>query len=283
MGIKAVSFAKVKGNADSEFNNRSHRKIAVIDGKVGYTGGINLADEYINVKVKHGHWKDGGIRLEGEGVKELTKLFMIDYWSNSREKNASSCYFPDYSVKGEGFCMPFGDGPKPLYKERVCQNAILAMLSHAKDYVYLATPYLIIDNTLCSAIESAAYRGVDVRIITPHIPDKKAVFLMTRSYYRRLMEAGVRIYEYEPGFIHLKCYVSDDVKAIIGTVNLDYRSLVHHFENAVWIYGAKVVMDMKDDLLETMGKSIEIEGKKEKHNPFKSFFVALLRLFAPLF
>lgn len=177
-GIEATPFSRLKGDADSEFNNRSHRKITVIDGKVGYTGGINLADEYINEIVKHGHWKDTAIRLEGEAVWELTKLFLIDFGINVRRMpEIKAELFPAQSeIKAEGYVIPFGDGPSPLYRRRVGKSVLQNMLASATRYVYMTTPYLIIDNDLCQSIENAALRGVDVRIIVPHIPDKKIVF-----------------------------------------------------------------------------------------------------------
>ena len=225
-GIKAVCFSRLKGQANNEFNNRSHRKIMVIDGTVGYTGGVNIADEYINEKVLFGLWKDVGIRLEGEAVTQLTSIFLADYELNV--KTPVSDFGPYFqhssSVENNGYVIPFGDGPGPMFKHRVAKIMIMNMLNQAQDYVYMMSPYLIIDNELCQAIENAAMRGVDVRIITPHIPDKKIVFVMTRSYYKRLMDAGVTIYEFEPGFVHAKVYLSDDKYAIVGTINLDYRS-----------------------------------------------------------
>ena len=264
-GIEASPFSRLRGNADSEFNNRSHRKILVIDGKVGYTGGVNIADEYINETVRFGHWKDTGIRLEGEAVKELTRLFLSDYGINVKvlPKDEYELY-PESDISEEGFIIPFGDGPHPLFERRVGKSVIQNMLGSATRYVYMTTPYLIIDNDLCTSIESAALRGVDIRIIVPHIPDKKLVFEMTRSFYHRLTKAGVRIYEYEPGFIHAKSYIADDEYAMIGTINLDYRSLVHHFENGVWMYKCSSIGDIKSDIDETLQKSVEITPDKLK-------------------
>ena len=222
-GIESVPFSRLRGNADSEFNNRNHRKITVIDGKIGYTGGVNMADEYINETVKFGHWKDTALRLEGEAVWELTKLFLIDYGINVKKMpKVRGDLFPATEIRDGGYLIPFGDGPHPIYERQVGKSVIQNMLNSATDYVYMTTPYLIIDNDLCLSIENAALRGVDVRIIVPHIPDKKLIFGMTRSFYHRLMQAGVRIYEYEPGFIHAKSYLSDDRCAVIGTINLDY-------------------------------------------------------------
>ena len=281
--IDATPFSRLKGGADSEFNNRNHRKITVVDGYIGYTGGVNIADEYVNEKVRFGYWKDNAVRLEGEAVKELTKLFLIDYGINVK-------YVPDYkydcfpSVKAQtdGYVLPFGDGPFPLYTHRVGKSLIQNMLASATKYVYITTPYLIIDNDLCQDIENTAMRGVDVRIIVPHIPDKKLVFEMTKSFYNRLMSAGVKIYEYEPGFIHAKTYVVDDDYAMVGTINLDYRSLVHHFENGVWLCGCSVIKDIKADVLDTISKSIEVTDQMKKAGKFKRFIRAIFRVFAPL-
>ena len=283
-GISATPFSRLRGNADSEFNNRSHRKITVIDGSIGYTGGINLADEYINEVNRFGHWKDTGIRLEGEAVWELTRLFLHDWGINVRElPPLCSHHYPKCDgITEEGYVMPFGDGPKPLYERRVAKSVIQNMLSSATEYVYMTSPYLILDNDTCQSIENAALRGVDVRIIVPHIPDKKLVFQMTKSFYHRLISAGVRIYEYEPGFIHAKSYIADGECAMIGTVNLDYRSLVHHFENGVVLYRSPVIADMKADIDRTLDKSIEITADMLRVNPLMRFIRAVVRIFAPL-
>ena len=282
-GIEAAPFSRLKGNADSEFNNRSHRKITVIDGKIGYTGGINIADEYINEIVKYGHWKDTGVRLEGEAVWELTKLFLVDFGINvKRVPKIRGDLYPTVSAKENGYMIPFGDGPHPIYERRVGKSVIQNMLAVATRYAWMTTPYLIIDNDLCTDLENAALRGVDVRIIVPHIPDKKLVFGMTQSFYHRLMTAGVKIYEYEPGFIHAKSYLADDDYAMIGTINLDYRSLVHHFENGVWMYKTDCLKDLKADLLNTIEVSEEINVDKYRPNLIVRFFRSIVRIFAPL-
>ena len=284
MGIKAVPFSRLRGQANNEFNNRSHRKITVIDGKVGYTGGVNIADEYINRIQKFGHWKDVGLRLQGEAVNELTRLFLIDYGLNDGKADDNFAdYYGHERVLGDGYCIPFGDGPKPVYERQVAKSVIMNMLNQAKRYVYMTTPYLIIDSELIEALENAAIRGVDARIITPHVPDKKLVFLMTRSHYNRLMRAGVKIYEYESGFVHAKTYLSDDETAMIGTVNMDYRSLVHHFENGVWIYKHKVIKDIKRDFLDTQDKSIAFEVGMVKENVFQRAVRAFVKIVSPLF
>ena len=283
-GIKATPFSRLRGNADSEFNNRSHRKILVIDGKVGYTGGVNIADEYINEVEKYGHWKDTGIRLEGGAVWELTKLFLIDFGINVKHvlPNPAECFPTPEESGARGYVIPFGDGPNPVYNHRVGKSVIQNMLSGATRYVYMTTPYLIIDNDLCTSIENAALRGVDVRIIVPHVPDKKLVFWMTQSFYKRLMEAGVRLYEYEPGFIHAKSYLADDEIAMIGTINLDYRSLVHHFENGVWLYRCDSIADLKRDMEDTLKKSIPVTAEMLKTSLIQRFIRAVVRIFAPM-
>lgn len=282
-GIEAVPFSKLKGNADSEFNNRSHRKIMVIDGTVGYTGGINLADEYINEIERFGHWKDVGVRLEGDGVKELTKLFLIDFGLNRKEPvDPVPEIFPACSVQEPGYLIPFGDGPNPIYKRRVGKCVIQNMLNQARRYVYIMSPYLIVDNELCMTMENAALRGVDVKLILPHIPDKKIVFEMARSYYKRLMAAGVSIYEYEPGFVHAKCYLADGEYAMVGTINLDYRSLVHHFENGVWMYRCRCLEDIRADFDETLQKCIHIDETMTRWTLLQRFFRAVMKLVAPM-
>lgn len=284
MGIDATPFSFLRGQADSEFNNRNHRKITVIDGIIGYTGGINLADEYINKKSRFGHWKDGGIRITGECVHELTRLFLIDYGINVKNlPKAKHDYFTETKKSNKnGYVIPFGDGPRPLYKREVAKCAIMNMLNSATRYAYITTPYLIIDNELCKCIENTALRGVDVKIILPHIPDKKLIHSMSRSFYPRLIDAGVEIYEYREGFIHSKNYITDDEYAIVGTVNLDYRSLVHHFENAVWMYDCDVIVDIKNDFDLTLEKSVKMDKQSLKINLFKRFFRACVRVFAPL-
>ena len=283
-GIQATTFSRVKGQADSEFNNRSHRKITVIDGKIGYTGGVNIADEYINETVRFGHWKDTTIRLQGDAVKELTHLFLIDYGINVKHLPSSEhdLYPNAENGKQNGYVIPFGDGPRPMYDRRVGKSVIQNMLACANEYAYMTSPYLIIDNDLCLSIENAALRGVDVRIVVPHIPDKKLVFGMTRSFYARLMKAGVKIYEYEPGFIHAKSYLVDGKYAMIGTINLDYRSLVHHFENGVWLYNCDCITDLKRDLDDTIAKSVYITPESQKTNLLQRFIRSVVRIFAPL-
>lgn len=285
IGIDAMPFSRLRGNADSEFNNRNHRKIMVIDGKVGYTGGVNIADEYINEVVKFGHWKDTALRLEGEAVWELTKLFLVDFGINKRKlpKVRNDLYPKQFHISETGYVIPFGDGPHPIYKRRVGKSVIQNMIYGATRNIWMTSPYLIIDNDLCTDLENAALRGVDVRIMVPHIPDKKIVFSMTRSFYHRLMEAGVKIYEYEPGFLHAKSYLVDDAYAMIGTINLDYRSLVHHFENGVWMYQCAAVQALKKDMEDTFLKCIEVTSGMLEINILQRVFCDIVRIFAPMF
>ena len=282
-GIDAAPFSALKGNADSEFNNRSHRKITVIDGKIGYTGGVNIADEYINEVVKFGHWKDVGLRLEGNAVKELTNLFLIDFGLNVRKMpEQKHDYFPEYTVPEAGYIIPFGDGPAPIYNRRVGKSVIQNMLNQADRYMYIMSPYLIIDNELCQAIEDAALRGVTVKLILPHVPDKKIILEMARSFYKRLIDAGVEVYEYEPGFVHAKVYLADDEYAMVGTINLDYRSLVHHFENGVWMYRCQCLTAIKEDFADTLEKCIRIDETKINWTLPQRFVRAVLKVFAPM-
>ncbi len=283
-GIEGMPFSILRGNADGEFNNRSHRKLFIVDGRIGYTGGINIADEYINAKTRFGHWKDTGIRLEGSAVYELTELFMRDWGVNTKHlPQIFDDAYPIFEEKEhDGYMVPFSDGPSPIYKRNIGKTVIQNILYSAREYVYMTSPYLVIDNDLCTDIENTAMRGVDVRIIVPHKPDKYFVFAATRSFYARLIAAGVKIYEYEPGFIHAKSYVADGKYAMIGTINLDYRSLVHHFENGVWMYNTSSIKEIKADIDDIIEKSIEITPKMLKTNIVTRFIRSIVRIFAPM-
>lgn len=283
-GICATPFSRLRGNADSEFNNRNHRKITVIDGLVAYTGGINIADEYINAVEKYGHWKDVGLRLEGEAAWALTRLFLFDYGISVKNFESGNVaeYYPRSDCRESGYLIPFGDGPNPVYKRRVGKSLIREMLANATRYVYITTPYLVIDNELCAALEAAALRGVTVKLVLPHIPDKKLVFGASRSFYPRLTSAGVEIYEYERGFVHAKTYLADGEYAMIGTINLDYRSLVHHFENGVWMYRCACIGDIERDIEETLKQSVRVTREMMKVNAFSRFIRSIVRIFAPL-
>ena len=281
-GISCLVFNPFTNIFSSRFNNRDHRKICVIDGNVGFTGGANLADEYINAYPKHGHWKDTAVMLRGEGVFSLTVMF-LSLWDYERKiKEDFSRFSPTVTRQGEGFVQPYTDSPAD--GEYVGETVYENMLGRAKDYVYITSPYLIIDNTMIAALTSAAKSGVDVRIITPGIPDKKTVFLLTRSYYNVLLEAGVKIYEYTPGFVHAKEFVSDDRTAVVGTINLDYRSLCHHYECGVWMCENKAVLEIKEDFLKTLTQCREITPELcRKILGKRPLLLAILRIFAPLF
>ncbi len=269
---------------NANFNNRDHRKICVIDGNVGFTGGINLADEYINHIVKHGHWKDTAVMLKGAAVYSLCATFLSMWSAVTGEIENIADFAPTKSYKSDGVVQPYYD--TPLDNEAVGETVYMNILNKADDYVYITSPYLIISREMAVALKTAAKSGVDVRIITPGIADKKFVHFLSRSYYRELINAGVRIYEYTPGFIHSKMFICDDKIAVVGTINLDYRSLSLHYENGVWFYSSSVVSTIKEDYLTTLLKTTEITLKSKilasSGNPIKFAFLALLRTFAPL-
>lgn len=285
-GIKCLRFSPVTPRISTAHNNRDHRKILIVDGKHAYTGGINIADEYINKKARFGHWKDGGIRISGEAVRGFVKLFLSSWHLASAEAGEPQKYLDAVMGAKEsdgGFYIPFGSGPAPIYKRPVCKNALLNTVNQAEKYVYITTPYLVIDYGLTEALRNACARGVDVRIITPGIADKRLVKIMTKSSYPHLIEAGVKIYEYAPGFIHEKSVVCDDFYALVGTVNLDYRSFAHHYEDAVWIYASPTVIDIKREFLKTLDLSLEKRKDSTRLGAFEWCMRNLMRLFAPLF
>ncbi len=284
MGLKAKMFAPIRPLMSTSQNNRDHRKIVVIDGRVAYTGGVNLADEYINEKVKFGHWKDTAIKVEGDAVKSFTVMFLQMWNSSERGKEDYAKYMksglkPEGS--GHGFVIPYGDGP--ALPENVAETVYLDMIHQAVRYVHIMTPYFIVDNAMLDALQYAARRGVDVKIMIPHIPDKKLIFAMSRTYYPDLLAAGIKVYEYEPGFIHAKVFTSDDEKAVVGTVNMDYRSLYHHFECAAYLYRNEAVADVEQDFQETLGRCIEVDMKYYKGiNILNRLMGRVLRLVGPL-
>jgi len=266
-------------------NNRDHRKITIIDGHIAYNGGTNISDEYINIKQKFGVWKNTGVRLYGDAVWSFTLMF-IEMWDLFCQKDERINDYESYrfsgsdDIKTDGLVLPYGDSP--LDNEQLGENVYVDMLNQAQHYVYIFTPYLIISENMIYALRMAVKRGVDVKIVTPGIPDKKLVFRLTRSYYRFLLEAGVKIYEYTPGFMHAKSFVSDDKLAVVGTINLDYRSLYLHFECATLIYDAKVIDEIKEDAIRTIEVSREIKVRKTKMSLLGRFVDSILHLFAPL-
>ena len=284
-GIKCQRVGKIIPRISTVHHNRDHRKICVIDGAVAYTGGVNIADEYTNEKNRFGHWKDGGIRLEGHAVLGLLKLF-ITMWdfTEGRVSNYRTLFTSiGERIEGDGgYYIPFGSGPAPTYPASVGENAILNLINQSKSYIYITTPYLIIDYALTEALKNAARRGVEVVIVTPGKADKHLVKVMTKSFYPQLISAGVKIYEYTPGFMHEKLIVSDDCYAMVGTINMDYRSLVHHYENAVWMYNTPVVEDIKRGFMKTLSISAAISAKDSKLKLSQKIAKDLIRIFAPL-
>ena len=281
-GIKISVFNTFVPFISSVQNNRDHRKIAVIDGKTAYTGGINLADEYINEIERFGHWKDTAIRLCGDGAWGFTVMF-LQMWSLCEDIDEDyRRYYPDNVKKVEngGFVLPYTDSP--IDNERLGEHIYKQMIDGSREYLYITTPYLIVDDDLISALRLAAKSGVDVRIITPGHGDKFLVHFTTRSYYELLMEAGVRIYEYTPGFIHSKTFVSDGRRAVVGTVNLDFRSLYLHFECGALVYDDAVTEDVKNDFLDTLEVCHEITAEDCKCSLLVRFFRSVMRIFAPL-
>ena len=287
-GIRCLAFNPIIPLISVVMNHRDHRKFTIIDGRVAYTGGVNIADEYINEKARFGHWKDTGLRLEGRAVHSTVYMF-LNLWNALRPTEQDYAPFlptSDAFSRTDGrptVVVPYSDSP--LDGENVGETVYLEILSQAQDYVYIFTPYLIIDAEMQSALCTAAKRGVDVRIVVPGIPDKKTAFRLTRSYYPVLMRAGVRIYEYTPGFLHAKSFVSDDRIGTVGTINVDFRSLYLHFECGTLLYGGQAVADLKADCLATMQSSHEVverELKKPKRLILR-FVDAVLRALSPLF
>ncbi len=297
LGITAKRFNHLIPVLSTQFNNRDHRKIVVIDGEVAFTGGINIADEYINEKERFGHWKDGGVLFTGEAAWGMALMFLELWNATSEEQGLMSeeqirTYCPDPAYLNmevgltteekaiESFIQPFGDSPFDL--QFVGRMVYKKLIYNADHYLYITTPYLVLDDDMVESICQAAQSGVDVRIITPHIWDKAYVRMVSRSYYRKFIDAGVRIFEYTPGFIHAKTLVSDDLTAVIGTINFDYRSLYLHFEDAVVVYNQECVKQVYDDFLKTQALSHEVHLNEIKLNVFQRALAGVLRLFSPL-
>lgn len=297
-GIKVGKFNPFRPLLDVNLNNRDHRKILIIDGHTAFSGGFNLADEYINAEVRFGHWKDNAILLKGKAVENFTYLFLSNWYSNFDVKGIPSTQeeinnlHELYSSKryiaeaggypeSDGFVSPYGD--LPYLPEAVGERVYLSLLERAEKYCYIATPYFIIDEEVKNALMAAATRGVDVRILMPHIPDKAAVFHLSRSHYGPLLEKGIKIYEYTPGFVHEKVFIVDDYLATVGTINLDYRSLFLHLECGTFLVGCSCISTMKEDYLATLEKSQEITQERWnfwriKHRTYWS----VLKLLSPM-
>ena len=282
-GIKCIAFNKLNPFLGVIMNNRDHRKMMIIDGKTVFSGGMNLADEYINLEHPYGIWKDNGIKITGEAVWNFTIMF-LNMWNSYRKDDVDyEKYKYDFSkenLEQNGYTIPYGE--TPLDNEIVGENVYLNIINQAQKYVYIMTPYLIIDTDMINSLILAAKRGVDVRIVVPGIPDKKIVYSLTTSYFETLIKNGVKIYKYTPGFVHSKVFVSDDNIATVGTINLDYRSLYLHFECGVFMQNVDVVKDVKNDFIDTIEKSKIVSKKEATPKLLKGVWQAVLRLFAPL-
>ena len=295
LGIRCKIFARIHPIFSTEQNFRDHRKIVVIDGVTAFTGGINLADEYINRISLYGYWKDTAIMVQGDAVKSFTRMFLEAWQVASDHKSEYEKYLrlsetaldtfrqklTHQGVTLPGYMVPYADNP--LDYDKVGEWVYIDILNHARRYVHIMTPYLIIDGQMETALMLAARRGVEVCLILPHIPDKQYAFALAKTYYGRLMEAGVKIYEFTPGFVHAKGFVSDDRRAVVGTINLDYRSLYHHFECACYMEDVPVIADVERDMKETMAKCHRITMEDVKRvNLLIQLEGILLKLLAPL-
>ena len=282
LGIKAKMFAPLTPFVSTHYNYRDHRKILVIDGSVAFNGGVNLADEYINKKNKYGHWKDAAVMLKGKAVKSFTLMFLQMWNLMEEEPNFEQKFLQSPDIQNsQGFVMPFADCP--LDKDKVGENVYMDILYRAKRYVHIMTPYLILDGELETALKYAAQRGIDIKIILPGIPDKKSAYALAKSHYKSLTEAGIKIYEYTPGFVHSKVFVSDSFRAVVGTINLDYRSLYHHFECATYLYKTPCIKDIEEDFENTLKKCKPVTAESIKNEKlFYKILGKILKLVAPL-
>lgn len=284
LGIKCKQFNPIKPVLSTYQNNRDHRKICVIDGKTAFTGGVNLADEYINKRKRFGHWKDTAVMLKGEAVQSFTMMFLQMWNVDERRTENYSAYLSEKSNDMRhalGYVMPYADSP--FDNENIGEQVYLHILNHAKKYVHIMTPYLILDNEVVTTLTYAAKSGIEVIIIMPYVPDKWYAFAVAKTYYAELIDAGVEIYEYLPGFVHAKVFVSDDDTAAVGTINLDYRSLYLHFECGAYIYNNQVVRDVEKDFQETLARCRRVSILDVKNRSIWYKIVGnVLRLFAPL-
>lgn len=283
LGINCARFAPLRPIASAIYNNRDHRKIAVIDGEVGYIGGINLADEYINHTHPFGYWKDTAVRLEGNAVATLCTMFLQMFDITTQQTEDFAPYMmPDEEKTAEiGIVAPFGDGPRPLYDQQIGKTVYLNLITQAVHELYITTPYLIVDDGFVHALCSAARRGVNVNIIIPGIPDKKSVYAMTKQSCNKLTAAGVNIFKYTAGFIHAKSIVADGIAGVVGTINLDYRSFVHHYECGVYMYDTPALREMYNDLVVTAQNS-QLQKSDMPLNLWEKTICFVGHLFRPL-
>ena len=280
-GIRAKAFSPIRPAVSSHYNYRDHRKILVIDGRVAYTGGVNLADEYINRVERFGHWKDVGLRLRGEAVRSFTLLFLQMWNLDEKEPVFTPFLAPVERRESAGFVLPYGDSP--LDSEKAGETVYMDLLNRAADYVHIMTPYLILDGELEAALKYAAERGVDVKLILPGIPDKKLAWALAKSHYASLLASGVKLFEYTPGFVHAKVCVADGSKAVVGTINLDYRSLYHHFECAAFLYKTDCIADIEEDFQQTLTECRAVTAESIKDEAlFYKLVGPLLKFIAPL-
>lgn len=312
MGIQSIPFSQIRPVLSTYQNNRDHRKILIIDGKTVFTGGINLADEYINRIDRFGHWKDTAVMIQGEAVKSFTLLFLkmwhvakgkdsipqeeirkytVEVWENTQSdemrtdmesmRNTDMQNTQDKKLHASGYVIPYGDDP--YGDERIGKQVYIDILNRARKYVHIMTPYLILDDEMITALRYCAKRGVETVIIMPHIPDKIYAYLLARTYYKQLLKYGVKIYEYTPGFVHAKVFVSDDIRGCVGTINLDFRSLYLHFECGAYMYSNDVLHDVEQDFKETLKQCQEITKEScDKYPKGKMLVGKMLRLIAPL-
>jgi len=281
LGIRAKAFSPITAFVSTHYNYRDHRKILVIDNRVAFNGGVNLADEYINRVDRFHHWKDTAVMLRGEAVQSFTLMFLQMWNLTAPETDFSPLSLPAASVPAEGYVMPYGD--IPLDDDKVGENVYIDILYRADRYVHIMTPYLILDGELEAALKYAAERGIDVRIILPGVPDKKMPYALAKSHYASLIAAGVKLYEYTPGFVHAKVFVSDDVKAVVGTINLDYRSLYHHFECATYLYKVPCLREIEADFADTLSRCREVTPETIRGEKlFYKIAGRLMRLIAPM-
>ena len=281
-GIKCMTFNKLSPFRGIFMNNRDHRKITIIDGKVAFSGGVNLSDEYINVNSRFGIWKDNAIKIVGDAIWNLTVMFLTLWNANINEDKDIMKFKYDFSNdKNKGYVIPYGVAP--LHKDLIGEDVYINMINSAKNYLYIMTPYLIIDTDMVNSLCRAAKRGVDVRIIVPGIPDKKIVYTQTTSFFKVLHDNGVKIYKYTNGFVHSKVFLSDDIRAVVGTINMDYRSLYLHFENGIYMEEVEEIKEVYKDFENTFKDCKELSNQDVKAGFIKTLWQSILRLFAPLF
>lgn len=284
LGIKCERFAKIRPVASAIYNNRDHRKITVIDGKVGYMSGFNLADEYINHTHPFGYWKDSGVKLIGNAVSSLTTMFLQMFDMTTRKTENFEQYLLSCEKNGisdKGIVVPFGDGPRPIYKEQIARSVYLNLINQAETSLLVTTPYLITDDAVTDALRRAAQRGVNVCVVIPKIPDKKTVYAMTKQSCKKLVKSGVSVYTFTAGFIHAKSIVADGVAGVIGTINLDYRSLVHHYECGTYMYKTLAVRQLHDDLTAMISRC-ELQLNPPKLRLWEKIVCAFANIFRPM-